>query len=213
MNFNELLQIVGDEPIFGTGLLLAGDVNPREIRKQLSRWTSSGKLLQLRRSLYCLAPPYQKVIPHPFWVANRLQPGSYVSLQSALAHYGMIPELVSATTSVSCGRPEELKTPFGLFLFRHIQVGWLRGYHALDLGKGQSAFIATPEKALLDLIYLQTGGDSAAYLRELRLQALDRLDLDRLQFLAQESNKPKLARAVEIIRQLVDEEKTGFTNL
>jgi hypothetical protein len=47
-----------------------------------------------------------------------------------------------------------------------------------DLGGGQKAFVATPEKALLDLVHLQPGGDAPDYLRELRLQNLDRLDVD-----------------------------------
>ena len=59
MEFQELLHVVGDEPLFETGLLLAGDVNPDNVRRQLSRWTAAGKLYQLRRGLYALAPPYQ----------------------------------------------------------------------------------------------------------------------------------------------------------
>ncbi|MBU4385651.1 MAG: type IV toxin-antitoxin system AbiEi family antitoxin domain-containing protein, partial [Actinobacteria bacterium] len=71
MKFNELQEIVGREPLFETGLLLAGDVDPAGVRRQLSRFTASGRLLQLRRGLYALAPPYQKAMPHPFMVANR----------------------------------------------------------------------------------------------------------------------------------------------
>lgn len=52
MNFKELVEIVGDEPVFETDLLLAGAVDPAAVRKQLSRWTTAGKLFQLRRGLY-----------------------------------------------------------------------------------------------------------------------------------------------------------------
>jgi hypothetical protein len=65
MEFSELVEIIKDEPVFDTGLLLAGDINPREIRRQLSRWNAAGKIYQLRRGLYCLAPPFQKVNPPP----------------------------------------------------------------------------------------------------------------------------------------------------
>lgn len=58
MEFEHLLEIVGDEPIFETGLLLAGEVDPDNIRRQLSRWTKARRLYQLRRGLYALAPPY-----------------------------------------------------------------------------------------------------------------------------------------------------------
>lgn len=58
MEFNRLLQIVDNLPTFETGLLLSGDVSTLDVHKQLSRWTRSGKLYQLRRGLYSLAPPY-----------------------------------------------------------------------------------------------------------------------------------------------------------
>jgi predicted transcriptional regulator of viral defense system len=206
MEFTELLQIVQDEPVFETGLLLSGDVNPREIYRQLSRWRQAGKIYQLRRGLYCLAPPFQKVKPHPFLVANRLLPGSYVSLQSAPAFYGMIPEYVPVTTSVTMSRPAQWETPLGAFDFRHIQVDFFDGYRFVDLGENQRAFIATPEKALLDLVYLEPGEDGLDYLTELRLNNLERLDWQLLERLARKIEKPKLVRAMTAIRELAGEE-------
>ena len=85
MKFGDLLSSVRDQPFFETGLLLSGDVDSNDVRRQLSRWVRSGRIRQLRRSLYMLVPPYQNVIPHPFLIANALVPGSYVSAQSALA--------------------------------------------------------------------------------------------------------------------------------
>jgi predicted transcriptional regulator of viral defense system len=202
MVFPELIDIVGEEPVFETGLLLAGDANPREIRRQLSRWKEVGKIYQLRRGLYCLAPPFQKVKPHPFLVANRMIPASYVSLQSALAYYGMIPEHVPVTTSVTTNRPALWETPLGIFDFRHIQVDFFYGYRLADLDEKQKAFIANPEKALLDLIYLEPGGDTLDYLVELRLGNLNRLDWQFLEHLARRTEKPKLMRAVAAIREL-----------
>jgi len=179
MEFNSLLKLIGDEPIFESSILLAGDVDPKLIRIQLSRWIKAGKIYQLRRGLYSIAPPYQRQQPHPFLVANHLQKASYVSLQSALSFYGLIPEVVNITTSVSTGRPERLETPLGTYEFRHIKTELLFGYRMTELGE-QSALIATPEKALLDLIYLQPGGGSLAYLKELRLQNTEKLDKDLL---------------------------------
>lgn len=207
MEFTELLEIIGDEPVFETGLLLTGDTNPREVRRQLSRWKQAGKIYQLRRGLYCLAPPFQKVNPHPFLVANRFVPASYVSLQSALAHYSLIPEHVPVTTSVTTGRPAHWETPLGIFDFRHIQIDFFYGYHVVDLGEQQRAFIARPEKALLDLVYLEPGGDSLEYLVELRLGNLNRLDWQILEHLSNRIGKPKLIRAVAVIKDLAGEER------
>jgi len=213
MDFTSLLHVVGNEPVFETGFLLSGDVDPFDIRKQLSRWTAAGKIIQLRRGLYSLARPYQKSIPHPFLIANRLVAGSYVSLQSALAFYGLIPESVPATTSLTTANPKTYNTPFGQFEYRHIQVNWFHAYKLVEVEAGQWAFVATPEKALLDLVYLQPGSDEEDFIRSLRLQALDQFDRVLLQQLASTAQKPKFLRAVKIILQLVEEEKSGYEAL
>ena len=213
MRFEDLLEVIGDEPLFETGLLLAGDVDPTGIRRQLSRWMEASRLLQFRRGLYSLAPPFQKVRPHPFLVANRLVPGSYVSLQAALAHFALIPESVPVTTSVTVGRPGRWDTPLGSFEFRHLQEELLRGFQRTPLAAGQEAWVATPEKALLDLVYLEPEGDSLNYLTELRLQNLDGLDPGEIRRLAELSGKPKLRRAAERIARLAEAEMQEYQPL
>ncbi|MGC8879052.1 MAG: type IV toxin-antitoxin system AbiEi family antitoxin domain-containing protein [Anaerolineae bacterium] len=213
MKFADLLAIIGDEPLFETGLLLAGEVDAADVRRQLSRWVKAGRLYQLRRGLYAPAPPFQKVKPHPFVVANHLVRGSYVSCQSALAHYGLIPEYTPVVISVTAARPGRRETPFGIFEFRHIQPKLLRGYRQMDLGSGQKAFVATPEKALLDLIYLHPGADSPDYLRELRLQNLEQLNLDELKRLADLTSSPKLKRSVELVTGLAQAEAVEYETL
>ena len=213
MQFHELLEIVRQEPVFDTGLLLAGPVDQKQVRQQLSRWVKTGKIYQLRRGLYSLAPPYQKAPPHPFLVANRMVRASYASLQSALAHYGLIPEAVPVTTSVTTGRPGRWETPLGVFEFQHVQPGLFFGYDSIPLTGGQSAFVARPEKALLDLVYLTPGSDDPAYLGELRLQDLERVDLQALDEMAARAGKAKLRRAAAIIAGLRAEEAAGYEDL
>lgn len=216
MEFGRLLELVGDEPVFETAFLLAGEVNPNIVRLQLTRWTKNGRIYQLRRGLYAIAPPYQKVKPHPFLIANRMQRASYVSGQSALAFYGLIPDIVNATLSMTAGRPERRETPLGVFEFRHIKPDLLRGYQMIDLGltqPSQQALVATPEKALLDLIYLQPGGGTPDYLRELRLQNLERLNLDELHRQADSFDTPKLHQAATDISSMAQSEIQEYDNL
>jgi predicted transcriptional regulator of viral defense system len=213
MRFPELVEIVGEEPVFETGLLLAGSVDPADVRRQLSRWTKAGRLYQLQRGLYALAPPFQKTRPHPFVIANRMKGGSYVSCQSALAHYGLIPEHVPLVTSVTTGRPGHWTTPLGRYEFRHIASDRFRGYRLADLGDGRRAFIAMAEKALLDLVHLEPGGDSREYLGELRLQHLDQLDLDQLRRQAVLGRSPKLQRAAAVVADLARSEALEYEAL
>jgi len=213
MEFRRLVEIVDDEPVFETGLLLAGDVNPADVRRQLSRWTKAGRLYRLRRGLYALAPPFQKVKPHPFLVACRLVRGSYVSCQSALAHYSLIPEHVPAVTSVTTARPGRWNTPLGVYEFRHVKLDLLCGYRLTEVCPGQRAFVASPEKALLDMVYLQPGGDAPDYLRALRLQNLDRLSLDELERQADLAGSPKLRRAAAFVADLARAELLEYETL
>ena len=189
-----MIANVGDEPLFETGFLLAGDVDPADLRRQLSRWVAGGHLVQLRRGLYALAPPYRKTEPHPFVVANRLVRGSYVSLQAALAHHGLIPEHVPVITSVTTGRPQSRENAFGFFEYHHCPPERLTGYRVEKLGGGQEALVATPATALADLIHLVPGADSTAYLEELRLTNLDKIDPAEL-LRPTVTGRPKVRRA------------------
>ncbi len=101
MRWQQLQNIVQDQPLFETSLLLTGDVTRHQAQRQLSDWTKAKKLVQLRRGLYSF--PNQN--PHPFILANKLVLGSYVSLQMALANYHLIPEHVAVVTSVTTQRP------------------------------------------------------------------------------------------------------------
>lgn len=202
MKWEELLAISGVEPVFSSSLLLAGKISAAQVRLQLTRWVKTGRLIQLRRGLYALAPAWRKVEPHPFVVANKLQRGSYISLQSALSFHGVIPEYVPVVTSVGPGRPEMLRNLLGSFQFNHIAPVMLYGYSRLEVAPRQFAFVASAEKALLDLVYLTPQADSPDYLRELRLQNLDAINIQTLHNLAGRSGRPKRLRTAKIVEEL-----------
>ena len=199
MKWQDLLVKAGNEPVFTVGFLASGTTRLADVRLQLSRWTRAGKLIQLRRGVYSLADPYRKVQPEPFLLANALKPASYVSLQSALAYYGMIPEYVPVVTSVTTGRPEEVDTPLGRFLYRHVKTSWFFGYRQVELTSGQVAFIAQPEKALLDLAYLTAGTASEDYWQQLRLQNLQNLNIEQVADWARQEGGRKLKQAIRHI--------------
>lgn len=195
MKFGELIEIVRDEPVFSTGLLLAGDVSPQGIRAQLSRWVREGRLIMLRRGLYAIAPPYRTKTPSPFVVANALSPGSYVSCQSALSWHGVIPEGVKAVTSVTPGRPGIHTNPLGTFIQRHVTPDLLWGFENAPMPEGGSARMALPEKALLDLLYLEHAGGSPEYIRQLRLSGHGELSGAILRQFARRWGSPGMIRA------------------
>jgi predicted transcriptional regulator of viral defense system len=199
MKFQELVELAGDLPLFRASLLLAGNRDPLDVRRQLARWNAAGKIVQLRRNVYALAAPWRRVEPHPFLIANELQQASYVSLQSALAHHGLIPEAVPVTTSVTAGRPATIETKLGRYSYQHVRPEAFFGYHRVPIVGDQDALVADPAKALLDLVHLTPGGDAADHLHSLRLEGLREVRPEDLRDHARRWNRPKIDRAVEAL--------------
>lgn len=210
MYFDEFGKHMRSFGVFDTSLVLPFYASSQQAQRQLSDWVRAGKLMQLRRGVYAFPPPYIGEKPLRYVVADRLVRPSYVSLQSALSHYGLIPEHVATVTSVTTGRPNTLRNEFGRFLYRHIKIDLFFGFRYQRISQSQSAFVATPEKALLDLIYLTPNGDDEAYIRALRLQNLDGLNADRLRRLVAEAALPKLARALTHLLDAIQEEAEAY---
>ncbi|MBT3272512.1 MAG: hypothetical protein HN368_05115 [Spirochaetales bacterium] len=213
MKFERLFEIVMPVGLFRTGQILAGQRSPADVRRQLDRWVKSGHLLQLRRSVYMLNKPYMESAAHPFAIANAMKKASYVSLHSALAHYGMIPEYVPVTTSITTGRPEEVETSVGRFQFRHVAPRLFFGFKEIEISTGQHALLATPQKAVVDLLYLTPYSDEAEYLRELRLGKPNNFDLEKLRETSHGCGSAKVDRAIERLIELWREEVDNETSV
>jgi len=203
MKYEDLLSKVSKVPCFTTRFLAAGE-DLSQIRLQLSRWVKRGRLIKLHKGLYSLSEPYRRVRPEPFYIANSLKSASYVSLQSALGWYGLIPEFVPVVTSITTGRPQTIQTPMGRFDFRHINKSFYWGYQQVELSAGQTVFIARPEKALLDLVYLTASGDKEGFIEELRIQNLEQIDKAVLREFSDRAQSLKLKRALRNIEAIID---------
>lgn len=202
MKIDEVRRLVPAGGVFRTGHLLAGQADPAGLRRQLDRWVKKGRVRQLRRGVYQLEPLPGVEPAHPFVVANALQRSSYVSLQSVLSLAGMIPEHVPVTTSVGTDRPVIHDTPLGRFQFRHVSTARFWGFVELEVARDQFARVATPAKALVDLLYLTPHSDNRDYLEELRMEPPDDFDPGELVSTAQRMGSAKVCRAVERLREI-----------
>lgn len=122
----------------------------------VNRAMKAGELIRLRRGLYMLPDKYRSRPCHPYVLAQRLVPGSYVSLETALAFHNWIPEAVYSTASVVPGnKAKEFNyESHGRFTFHPlaIQTGYfLELVERVQLGK-QPVLMARPVRALLDLV-------------------------------------------------------------
>lgn len=122
----------------------------------VNRALSRDEILRLKPGVYCLGPEYRRTSPHPFTVAAVLHSPSHVSLESALAYHGLIPEAVLQVVSVTTYRSRSFVTPMGRFDFLRVPCNNPRaGVRAEKLDADSWAFIASPLRAIADLVYLR----------------------------------------------------------
>lgn len=123
------------------------------VRKELYRWNKKGWIRTLKNGIY--EPVLLANSSYPdFYLANRLYSPSYVSLEAALSHYSVIPEVSMAVTSVSTKPTRSFKNDHGLFIYRTIRPRAFTGYYIEKMG-GIDVLIAEPEKALVDFLYFK----------------------------------------------------------
>jgi len=132
---------------------------PQRRYNLINRALRQGELLRLRRGLYLLSAQGQYKPLHPFVLAQGLQSGSYISLETALSFHGWIPEAVPLTLSVSPGRRQvEMDIP-SLGLFRFYPLALREGYFFQSVERhifsNQTALVAHPLRALMDLVCLR----------------------------------------------------------
>ena len=208
MKYGEFLKLTRPLPVIEVELILAGVPDPDPIKVQISRWEKANKLIQLRRGVYLLPETYRKIDVYEPYVAAILKKPSYISIEKALEYHDIIPEAVRVFTSVTTKRGRRFTTKLGIFNYQHIKKSLFWGYEAVTVNR-QTAFFATPEKALLDLLYLRKIKVTTAYLDELRLQNLKKLNLTRLLGYGRRFKKPGMRRAARFIKKYVEYHKKG----
>ncbi len=125
----------------------------------VNRAMKAGELYRIKRGLYILNEKYRAYSLHPFSLAQTIEPGSYISLETALAFHGWIPEAVYTTASILSGRKSNRleHEKFGSFSFHPLAIE--KG-HFLELVTrekvaDQTVLIAKPVRALMDLVCLR----------------------------------------------------------
>lgn len=125
---------------------------------KISELIKSGELISLRRGLYIPGPEVDLPIPDPFLIANHLRGPSYVSLETALSYWGMIPERVVEVSSVTLKTSTIYQTPIGRFSYLHGTSPYYSfGIERAERAPQQMALIASREKALCDTIVYTSG--------------------------------------------------------
>ena len=185
---------------------LADYARPRDkIRSMLRK----EEIVRIKKGLYIMGESYRK---RPFsceLLANLIYGPSYISLEYALSHHGLIPERVETITSTTCGSNRSFSTPIGLFTYWSVQ----KEYYAVGVdlnsnGADVSFLIATPEKALADKLIRDRGlnisnrKDMTTYLHDdLRIgeETLQNLDTKIIEEIAGRTNSRKVRLLLDYV--------------
>ncbi|MDR0873227.1 MAG: hypothetical protein LBN27_07155 [Prevotellaceae bacterium] len=148
----EVLKNLGIIPV-NTDILysLYSDLNNPD--KKLSELERKGLIIRVKRNLYVVAPKVHNQEISTELVANHLYNPSYVSLESALAYYGLIPERVFTMRSVCTKLHKQYDTPLGHFEYVKVPAQYYPiGVRQEIINNSYAFLIASPEKALCDKI-------------------------------------------------------------
>ncbi|MEO0082265.1 MAG: hypothetical protein ABIL25_08245 [candidate division WOR-3 bacterium] len=141
------------------------------LRVFLARWTKAGLLKRIGTGLYGLPD----VAPDLERLGNAYYFPSYLSFESALARYGVQSQMPYALTFATSRRSRRLKLADTEIEYRQLRQDLFFGYEQQD-----SLYVAWPEKALADLLYLVSLGRASCDIRALNLKPLDRSRFSKL---------------------------------
>lgn len=120
--------------------------------RRLVEWQEKGYLVKVRRGYYCFGER-SKGEYILYFTANKIYSPSYVSFESALTYYSLIPEGVFTTTSATTKNTTSYTSAVGNFEYRHLKPVLFFGYRLLK-EKDFTIKIAEPEKVILDYFYI-----------------------------------------------------------
>ena len=150
MKFLDLKKELKDFPVFSLNDLK--NIDPHFQRRRLNEWQDKGYIKKIIRGYYLFSDLSleEEIL---FKIANQIYYPSYISLQTALSYYHLIPESVYEITSITTRKTSRFKTSIAEFSYRSITPRLFFGYH---LSKDHKYYVkvASVEKAILDYFYL-----------------------------------------------------------
>lgn len=177
-------------------------IDPKFRQPTLAEWNRKGQVRMLARGWYVFADA-QVDLPLLFDVGCQAYPPAYVSLESALSWYELVPETVQAITLVATRTTRTSVTDVATFVWRTVKpLRWF-GYRAVEYGRGRQFLIAEAEKAVLDYLYLHQALRTTDDMLSLRLDvaAFAALDHARLEQWALRFERAVLVRQVHTLEE------------
>jgi hypothetical protein len=125
---------------------------------KISELVHQGYLIQLRRGMYILGDQLNVQRPELSLISNHLYGPSYISLETGMFFWGLIPEKVYVISAMTMKQSKNIETPLGIFNYRHVskEYYWL-GIESQDITSRQTILVGSPEKCICDKIITTSG--------------------------------------------------------
>lgn len=177
--------------------------------RRLVEWQRKGYIYKLINKWYVFAdiPMNERL---QFRISNCLCRPSYVSLESALSHHGLIPEAVFSVQNITTRKTISYETVSGKFVYRSIKPNLYFGYE-VDKSQSIPVLIASPEKAILDFLYLNHQINTIKDIEGLRLNLTtfnEIIDNSRLTSYAKCFESNTLNKRIKLLNKINDHAKT-----
>lgn len=209
MEFNKLLSAFNGQPI--THQILTGLLHEyKSPNDKIKALKDKGVLKFVKRGLYIPGENANMQIPESSLIANHIYGPSYLSMETALSHYGLIPERVYAVTSMTIKGSKDFRTSIGLYSYSHLPLPYYAfGIKNVELQENQHVIMASAEKALADKIVstpgvlLRSMNSAREYVVEnLRVELADLKDFDTRQMRSWLSDAPKKTSLEMVIKMI-----------
>lgn len=191
MDFRTLIKEYSEAPI-SRHLMLELLNDYKRPNDKISELLKSKKLISIRRGLYTVGPELDLPSPEPFLIANHLRGPSYVSLESALSYWNMIPERSYEVSSATIKPSKLYKTAIGRFSYHQLKTPYYSyGLKCIEHSPSQSMLVASREKALCDKIVL-TPNVNLRSMKQTQEFLMEDLRIDREDLITLDTNIMKL---------------------
>ena len=165
MNYLEFLEALHSYQVFSTRDIIK--IFPAFDSRRLVEWQQKGYLQKIVNKCYVFSD-----IPKNEWLKHRISnciyKPSYISLESALAHYNLIPEAVFAIQNITMQKTMNYQTEVGVYNYRTVKPKLFFGY-TVNRIQQLPILMAEPEKAILDYLYLNATIKSLTDIESIRL--------------------------------------------
>jgi len=203
MKYQLFVASLGNQVCFSTKEIMLH--RPDISYVQLSRWQKKWYITKVKKGWYVIKKNIKTAFDY-YYIAQTIYSPSYLSLESALSYYGLIPEGVMMNTMITTRKTHDFSSPIWFFRYHHIKKSLFRGYTLVSF-HAQTIKIWYQEKVILDYLYLHPEINSPEAIYERRIDLLElqsSLDIKRFNLYLEKFHSKALKKRALLLLSLIN---------